>query len=218
MCTLIRQDYSSTSLDRRLGLLKKGQELREAAPTVAPHAYAQVIVAPKGQLTLTSMSFSLVPSWSKERKPKFATHNARLESAGVKPSFRDAFVKRHCLVPLSGFIEPIYEGELAGNMVEFHPPEGEILLAAGLWETWEDAAGKEPLRSFTVLTHDPIPYVAKQGHDRSPVLLKAEDAQEWLALSFKSPNEHLNWLLGAISEPLLAARVSRPLKAGWETR
>ena len=68
---------------------------------------------------MKEMNFSLITSWSKERKPEFATHNARLFSEDgdpifKKPTWRGPFSSNHCVIPISKFVEPIYTGEYAG--------------------------------------------------------------------------------------------------------
>ena len=53
-----------------------------------------------------TMRWGLVPRWSKEAAPKYATFNARLESAADKPAFRDAWRQsRTCLLPALGYYE-----------------------------------------------------------------------------------------------------------------
>jgi putative SOS response-associated peptidase YedK len=170
-----------------------------------PHQRAMVLVREAGQTQLRSMNFSLVPRWSKERRPKFATHNARLESVAEKPTWRDAFQKRPCVVPLSEFYEPIYEGEWAGHMVAFSRDEAQILLAAGLWEEWVDTATGEVMQSFAILTTEPQPSVLRIGHDRSPVFLGIEKARQWLALGESAEGRGLK-----------AAQRIAQLKAGEE--
>ncbi len=72
---------------------------------IAPGRLAPVIIQNEAKL----MRFSLIPSWSKEPKVKFATHNARIETVLEKPTWRKPFEKKHCLIPIDYFIEPIYE-------------------------------------------------------------------------------------------------------------
>ena len=156
-----------------------------------PHQRAMVLVRREERTELRSMNFSLVPRWSKERRPKFATHNARLESVAEKPTWKDAFQKRPCVVPLTEFYEPIYEGDWAGHMVAFSRAESQILLAAGLWEEWIDKSNGEVLPSFAILTTDPQPSVKKIGHDRSPVFLSVEKARLWLALGDSAESHQL---------------------------
>ena len=70
-----------------------------------PYKTAPVIVRTNGFEKLTPMNFSLVPSWSKEPKVKFATHNARIETITEKPTWKIPFKKQHCVVPMTRFFE-----------------------------------------------------------------------------------------------------------------
>lgn len=147
---------------------------------VLPQQLAPVIVPYENKLIVSPMQFALVPSWSKERKVKFATHNARFDSIDVKPTWKGPLQHKRCLVPISEFIEPIYEGEFAGNMVRFSEAESHVLFAAGLWDEWEDHNTGEILQSFTIITDEPYPYIEKMGHDRSPLFLNKSGFLPWL--------------------------------------
>ena len=196
-------------------LLEPG-ELTIEREKILPYTKALTFVHVKEKTNVVQMNFSLIPAWSKERKLKFATHNARLESIDEKPSFREAFKKRHCIIPLSGFIEPIYEGKLAGNMVEFFPKKDSYLLAAGIWEEWVDKSSKNPgeiIQSFSIITSDPIDFVKQTGHDRSPVFLSEKDADTWLSLSEKNPAQLKLFLQKQSYEPDLDTKIDRALKS-----
>ena len=49
--------------------------------------------------------WGLVPHWSKESRPKYSTINARAETVAEKPTYRDSFKRRRCLIPATGFYE-----------------------------------------------------------------------------------------------------------------
>lgn len=147
---------------------------------VLPHQLAAVIVPHEKDIILSPMEFSLIPSWSKTRKIKFATHNARFDSIDIKPTWKGPLQHRRCLVPITEFIEPIYEGEYAGNMVRFSEVQNKVLFAAGLWDEWEDHDTGELLQSFTIITDEPYPYINQMGHDRSPLFLKDSGLLPWL--------------------------------------
>lgn len=185
---------------------------------ITPFSMAPVIVKTEDQITLDLMQFSLLPSWSRERKPKFSTYNARLESVAERASFKNAFVRRHCLVPISTFIEPIYKGDMAGNMVGFSDPRDPILSAAGIWEEWVSKSSGEIVHSFAIITHDPIPFVAQVGHDRSPLFLDPEGAEAWLNSENEKPAQLNQLLLDHRLVPPLSAAIHRPLKDGWQKR
>src|SRR5689334_10139411 len=52
----------------------------EAIVRVLPQGKAPVVLSAAGAPVLMPMQFALLPRWSKTRRVKFATHNARLES------------------------------------------------------------------------------------------------------------------------------------------
>ncbi|MEQ1878734.1 MAG: SOS response-associated peptidase family protein, partial [Bdellovibrionia bacterium] len=198
---------------------------------IAPHLPAPVIIETKNGRELRMMNFSLIPSWSKEARPKFATYNARLETPDErtggatyifqKPTWKQAFERRHCLVPIDKFVEPAYHGKLAGNMVSFSQESEEPMTAAGIWETWENRETGEIVESFTILTDDPIPFVEKSsGHDRSPVFLNRDAFAEWLATDAhqKDGVHWIKFLRKHRADYDLEINVDRPMKPGWEKR
>lgn len=185
---------------------------------IVPGTKAPVIVDHDGVIDVTPMRFSLIPSWSKEPKVKFATHNARLESIDEKPTWRGVFGKKHCLVPLTDFIEPIYDGEFAGYMVAFHAQTGDVLYAAGVWDDWVNRETGEVIQSFAIITHDPPEFIQQIGHDRCPVFLDEEAGQEWLQ-SVGTPSPRLKeFLLQHPAHLNLAVDKHRQMKPGWEKR
>lgn len=54
---------------------------------------------------LVAMKLDLIPPWAKGPKDGVKMNNARGEIVAEKPSFRAAFKRRRCLVPISGFYE-----------------------------------------------------------------------------------------------------------------
>jgi putative SOS response-associated peptidase YedK len=178
---------------------------------MVPHGLAPVVT--KGSVRL--MRFSLLPSWSKEPKVKFATHNARLETVAEKPTWKRPFLSNHCIVPMSSFIEPIYEGRLAGNMVEFQ--SSALMCAAGIYDSWTDRNTGEVIESFAVITAEPCDYVREIGHDRQPVFLNREDALAWTNLE-GGAKQFTSFLTERAVVPQLTAEIERPLKSGWEKR
>ena len=181
---------------------------------VTPHRLAPVIVFRDHALMATPMKFSLLPRWSKEPKVKFATHNARLESIVEKPTWRDSFKKRHCIIPMTSFIEPIYEGSEAGHMVSFHESNMNWLMAAGIWDEWTNKDTGEVIESFSIITTKPLPFVETTGHDRSPLFLKSAAAEEWL----RAETGDVDWLTAKAEMPEIAVTRFRPMKPGWEKR
>lgn len=199
---------------------------------VLPHKNSIVVIKDKeGNNKLEMMRFSLLPSWSKESKIKFATHNARIESITEKPTWKKPFSENHCLVPISYFVEPIYQNKLAGNMVRFFKRISTetkdvsevvlpILTAAGIWDTWVNQQTGEIINSFSIITVPPPPFIANTGHDRSPLFLNQENFNEWLEMGSKKnkPEEMVKFLLDHQANIDFDVQIDRPLKPGWEKR
>src|SRR5580704_4101779 len=58
-----------------------------------------------GERSLDVMRWGLVPYWAKDIKIGYSTFNAKAEGIDTRPTFREAFARRRCLVPLDGFYE-----------------------------------------------------------------------------------------------------------------
>jgi len=138
---------------------------------------AIVRLGQRGDREWTHVHWGLIPSWSKDPSIGARMINARSETVAEKPSFRAAFRRRRCLVPADGF----YEWQKAGKGKQpFYITlrDGDPFAIAGLWEYWEGADGSA-LESCTLLTTEPNEKLA-EIHNRMPVILHAEDYDEWL--------------------------------------
>lgn len=122
--------------------------------------------------------WGLIPSWSNKFKSQYATFNARIDSAHSKPAFRSAWKhSRTCIVPMGGYFE--WKTENGGKQPYYiHEPDN-LLVTAGLYETWLDKEFGEFLVSFTMLTEDSRGVLCDL-HDRMPVFLEPSQAEEWL--------------------------------------
>jgi putative SOS response-associated peptidase YedK len=181
---------------------------------VTPHSMAPVITKKGLQL----MKFSLLPSWSKEPKVKFATHNARLETIDEKATWRGPFKKNHCLVPISRFVETIYVREFAGNMVSFSEFKHELLTAAGIFDSWVNKETGEVIDSFSIITSDPPNFIRDIGHDRCPLFLKESAFSQWLEAEEKDPKKIKEFLFDNRKPIEFVVEKDRPMKPGWEKR
>src|SRR5260370_28071723 len=101
--------------------------------------------------------WGLVPYWwSKPLKPMPATFNARSDTVATKPMFRDAFKRRRCVIPMSGFYE--WRQMEDGKQPFFiSAADGGVLSVAGLWDTWKDRASGDVIRSATLLVTEANP-------------------------------------------------------------
>ena len=106
--------------------------------------------------------------------------NARAETAMNKPAFRQAFRKRRCIIPSSGFFEWTIENEK--KQPYFISLKDKIPMAfAGLWEEWKSPNGKI-VKTCAILTVEANSYLLPI-HDRMPVILTPSEGMIWLDLS-----------------------------------
>jgi putative SOS response-associated peptidase YedK len=61
---------------------------------------------------LVQFRWGLIPSWAKDSSIASRLINARAETLAEKPSFRNAFKKRRCLIIADGFYESLKEGKI----------------------------------------------------------------------------------------------------------
>lgn len=131
-----------------------------------------------GERELVMARWGLIPGWMKE-KPKAPHINARAETVHEKPLFREAFAKRRCLIPATGFYE--WEQRADGKQPwRYRRKDLEPFAFAGLWEFAR--IGGEEILSAAIIVGDPNDLVA-HVHDRMPVILMPEDYDRWLGPS-----------------------------------
>ena len=124
------------------------------------------------------LHWGLIPSWAKEPGIGNRLINARAETVIEKPSFRNAFQRRRCIVPADGY----YEWASVGGRKQpyYVRPKGDELFGfAGLYDRWSGAGGGQPIDSCTIVTTDANP-LTRPVHARMPVILPVEAYAHWL--------------------------------------
>ncbi len=150
----------------------------DASDKFFPGMGIPVIVQEKDR-KLDIFYWGLIPSWAKDIGIGRATFNARAETIHEKPSFRNAFKRRRCLIPASGFYETNKHRQNHSHYFFFPSERHAMFTFAGLWEYWMDPNGSE-VYSATIVTC-PANVLVGQVHDRMPVILSGEKRQQWLA-------------------------------------
>lgn len=147
------------------------------------------------------LHWGLVPSWADDPKIGNRMINARADGIADKPSFRNAFKKRRCLVLADGYYEWKTEGKQK-QPYYFRMRDERPFAFAGLWECWSKDAGP-PLESVTIITTE-ANELSRAVHDRMPVILDAADYDRWLDPSYYDRDELLK-LLVPYDAPLMQA-------------
>ncbi len=144
---------------------------------IAPTQSVPVIIRHNGNNQLVSYRWGLIPSWSKDTSIANKLINARAETVDKKPSFRDAFKKRRCLIVADGFYEWQKEGKSKVPQY-FYLKSGRSFGFAGLYETWTSPDNKQ-INTCTIITTDANELI-KPIHDRMPVILPKDQERVWL--------------------------------------
>jgi len=153
-------------------------------PFEAAHSYniaptqAVLAVVRNGRAGLVQLHWGLVPFFAKDASGAAKMINARSETLATKPSFRNAFRKRRCLIVADGFYE--WTGPKGQKQAWYItlPSDGPFGFA-GLWELWRSDDLKTELRSCAIITTDASPGL-RDIHNRMPVILRAGAHDAWL--------------------------------------
>jgi len=132
---------------------------------------AQVLIVRGNEAAM--VRWGLVPRWAKDASIGAKMNNARAETVAEKPSFREAYRKRRCLIPANGF----YEWKLENGRKQpyyIYPSGGALFAFAGLWEQWND------LQTCAIITTEANQKMAAV-HERMPVIVSPGEYSDWLA-------------------------------------
>jgi putative SOS response-associated peptidase YedK len=131
-------------------------------------------------------NWGLIPFWVKDEKTansiKERTVNARSETIFEKPAFRGSAVRKHCLVIADGFFEWRYY--LGINYPYYIKLKNrEAFAMAGLWDCWINKETEEKVYSYTIITTEANPLMAKihNKKKRMPAILNKDDEKIWIS-------------------------------------
>lgn len=198
MCGRYRLSRRKQLVDEYFGAVSSDDDWTpryNIAPTQPVPVVRQRPTEPVRDLSL--VRWGLIPSWTSDSSIGARMINARSETAGVKPAFRDGLKSRRCLIPADGF----YEWKRTGKARQpycFEVNGGELFAFAGIWDRWQDSSART-VETCSILTTTPNA-VAFAVHDRMPVILDPDDYELWLDPGMND--------VGAVSELL------KPFEAG----
>ncbi len=172
---------------------------------IAPTQAVAAIRREEAGNAIALLRWGLIPAWVKDPKAGPPLINARAETVAQKPSFRDAFRKRRCIVPADGWYEWQREGKTKQPWY-YASLGGEPFAFAGLWERWKDPKSGETVESCAIITVA-ANALAVNVHDRMPAILRPEDVGAWLEGSDEAA---LTALLAPFPPEAMTARMVGP--------
>jgi putative SOS response-associated peptidase YedK len=131
--------------------------------------------------------WGLIPFWAKDEKIGNKLINAKSETILEKPSFKNSFKRKRCLVLSDGFFE--WKKINAKEKIPYRIflEEEPLFAMAGIWDTWKNPEGNQ-VYSFSILTTS-ANKLMENIHNRMPVILDREGEKQWLA--DRNPDELL---------------------------
>ncbi|MFO7841177.1 MAG: SOS response-associated peptidase [Fidelibacterota bacterium] len=140
--------------------------------------------------TIRLFRWGMIPSWVNDvdfaKRMRRSTLNARSETAGERPSFRNSLRFRRCIVPADAF----YEWQHAGrNKIQYRIHcDHDIMGLAGIWDRWVNPVTREQWTGFSILTTaaNPLLEVIHNSRKRMPVILPPDKEKAWLSRERKS--------------------------------
>jgi putative SOS response-associated peptidase YedK len=206
MCSRLSLAEERDFLAARLGVSAASLACYRPRYNIAPRQEHLLVTTEYEDRKLLRAKWGLL-SAPGEQKPERYSINARAESVESRPSFAEAFTRRRCVIPASGFYE--WTGpDYARQPYWIHRRDGDLLLFAGLYANEEGDDNGVPA-SFTILTCAANQTLATI-HDRMPVILSDRDADDWMNPSEEAPLS-LKPLLIPAPEALLVVQPASPL-------
>lgn len=133
---------------------------------------------------LATASWGMIGPWLKDEAEARASQsraiNARSESIHEKPTFRDSFKSRRCLIPADGYYEWATELGRYKTKQPFYisSEDGHPLSIAGIWNSWRSPSGRL-IESASIITREAVGELATIHH-RMPVMMPKDRWGDWL--------------------------------------
>lgn len=123
-------------------------------------------------LQIDQLKWGFMPSYAKS-----PLINARSETVDVKPTFKDSFLNRRCIIPATSFFEweKVDDKKIKRRI---NISEENVFSIAGLYNSFLDKDGNK-YEAFTILT-TAANNSMKHIHDRMPVIIPREQEYIWL--------------------------------------
>lgn len=210
MCGRFTNDATPERVEKEFKVGKLNPGVFKPRFNIAPQQMIGAVIESGGERRAESFRWGLIPSWAKDDAIGNKLINARAETLAEKPSFKNAFRARRCIIPASGFYEWQKKGAGGKQPFYFYLKEKQVFGFAGLWEEWLDKESGELVETCTIITTE-ANAVLEPVHDRMPVILKAEDYDEWLDEKHKNTARLQNLLIPYRADEMASHAVGKSI-------
>jgi len=132
------------------------------------------------RVSLDALRWGLIPHSCADPDGGCKPINAKCETVATLPTFRDAYRKRRCILPVDGFFEwKAIKGQHAKQPYAIAMKDGYPFGIAGIWENRKDPKSGDWIRTFAILTTEANELVSTI-HNRMPLILPKESFARWL--------------------------------------
>ncbi len=203
MCGRFTLISNKQSIQQRFNT-KNEFDLHEPQYNIAPTEDVLAVIYNGSKKHAGYLKWGLVPSWSKDSSSSFNLINARSETAHKLPSFKSLMNRKRCLIIADSFYE-WRKGSTDKRPERIQVKNRELFAFAGLFDTWH--SGEEIIHSCTILTKDSDSFM-QQIHPRMPIVLPADQEDNWINHSLKNEFEAHDFLQNIENEKLTSYTVS----------
>jgi len=220
LCYTIKINLTREEIEKRFRATLEQPELFSPGDRINAFSLPAVpVIDDRSPDHISFYIWGLIPFWVKDAETADAlrrrTFNAKAETLAEKPSFRNSFKTKRCLVLTNGF----YEWQTLGKekIPYLMGLKGQHAFAlAGLYDTWTNPVDGKKLNTFTVITTRANPRM-EEIHNlkkRMPVILPPEREKQWLLHDL--PAREINSLFEPYPQELMTFEKieKRPLISG----
>jgi putative SOS response-associated peptidase YedK len=196
MCEQFGLSFHKEEIEQRFSAQFEADAFRpryNAAP-----AQSLPVILNEDPKTIRFVAWGLRPSWMTKVTKKEGIINVRAETLCDRPTFKEDFSRRRCLILADSFYEWKKNGKKK-TPYRILLTSGDLFAFAGIWEenTGEDG---QPLRTFAIITTEANKLVGAV-HNRMPVILRKKNEKTWLERDII--REKLSALLQPYAENLM---------------
>ncbi|MGE6260456.1 SOS response-associated peptidase [Heyndrickxia sporothermodurans] len=178
------------------------EELFSPSFNIAPSQAVLTVINDGTKNRLGYLRWGLIPPWAKDEKIGYKMINARAETISEKPSFRNAYKKKRCLILADSFYEWKRHDNNTKTPMRIKLKAVDLFAMAGIWESWKSPNGQIVYTCSVITTASNE--LMSSIHDRMPVILEPDDEKYWLDPSI-SDIDFLHQFLKPFNQDMMEA-------------